>query len=62
MLGSHFNYRNRYPDRFDVFQPSLSNEESANPYEVAKKQQIRNAYDNSILYTDACTRIHHSRA
>ena len=46
--GSHFNYRERYPDGFDHFHPDNASEARA-----ANRQELMNAYDNSILYTDA---------
>lgn len=41
--GSHMNYVNRYPEEFRKFPDST---------ELDRKQQMGNAYDNSILYTD----------
>lgn len=52
MLGSHFNYRFRYPDAFDRFQPSLGRDQATSIFDVERRDQIRNAYDNSILYSD----------
>jgi len=51
-LGSHFNYRNRYPDPFDRFQPSLAVGERTTIFDMDKRVELGNAYDNSILYTD----------
>lgn len=45
--GSHFSYNQRYPRRFATFLPD--NDVAISNKNVA---QIRNAYDNSILYTD----------
>lgn len=45
--GSHFNYKERYPEAFSFFKP-----DSATNVEVKNKQQLINAYDNSIRYTD----------
>lgn len=45
--GSHFNYHERYPRDFARFQPDDATEVEAN-----NRQQLLNAYDNSILYTD----------
>lgn len=45
--GSHFNYKERYPTGFSVFKP-----DNATNVKVENKQQLINAYDNSILYTD----------
>ncbi len=45
--GSHFNYRERYPDSFSCFTPD-------DDVSISKKNRERmvNAYDNSIVYTD----------
>ncbi|MCC6380826.1 MAG: phosphoethanolamine transferase [Burkholderiales bacterium] len=51
-LGSHFNYRNRYPDEFDRFQPSIARGERVTIFDRDRREQLSNAYDNSILYTD----------
>lgn len=45
--GSHFNYKERYPAGFSEFTP-----DSVTNVEVKNKQQLHNAYDNSIRYTD----------
>lgn len=45
--GSHFNYRERYPSGFSVFKP-----DDATGVKAENRQQLVNAYDNSILYTD----------
>ena len=45
--GSHYSYRQRYPREFSVFQP-----DDDVAVEKANVDEIRNAYDNSILYTD----------
>jgi len=46
--GSHFSYRERYPDDCRLFQPD--NNDSA---ERRNRAQLLNAYDNSIVNTDA---------
>ena len=45
--GSHFSYRQRYPRKFARYTPD-------DDVAISKKniEQLRNAYDNSILYTD----------
>ena len=45
--GSHFSYRQRYPRKFARYIPD-------DDVAITKKniEQLRNAYDNSILYTD----------
>lgn len=51
-LGSHLEYRYRYPREFDVFKPSLDPGELANEHDAASLIKLNNTYDNSILYTD----------
>jgi glucan phosphoethanolaminetransferase (alkaline phosphatase superfamily) len=51
-MGSHFNYGYRYPESFDVFRPSLSSRDKNVHVDLASRQEVLNAYDNSILYTD----------
>ena len=45
--GSHFNYKERYPAEFSVFKP-----DNATGVKAENRQQLINAYDNSVLYTD----------
>ncbi|WP_277850300.1 kdo(2)-lipid A phosphoethanolamine 7''-transferase [Moellerella wisconsensis] len=45
--GSHYLYSKRYPKEFKQYQP-----ECLNVDDNCSKQQLINAYDNSILYTD----------
>ncbi len=45
--GSHFSYHQRYPRKFARFQPDDDVAISAGSAEM-----LRNAYDNSVLYTD----------
>lgn len=45
--GSHFNYKERYPEAFARFTPA-----NATDINYKNKEQLVNAYDNSILYTD----------
>jgi glucan phosphoethanolaminetransferase (alkaline phosphatase superfamily) len=51
-LGSHMDYRLRYPAEFDVFKPSQAKMDTALLHTAAYKEQQSNAYDNSILYSD----------
>ena len=51
-LGSHMEYRRRYPDEFDVFKPSLTRTDPQLWHDQAFKDKLSNTYDNSILYTD----------
>jgi glucan phosphoethanolaminetransferase (alkaline phosphatase superfamily) len=45
--GSHFNYAERYPKEFAQYTPDKSDRIRA-----TCKSKLRNAYDNSILFTD----------
>ncbi|MBR5863526.1 MAG: lipid A phosphoethanolamine transferase [Alistipes sp.] len=45
--GSHYSYRHRYPREFARFVP-----DDKVPVRRRNAEMIRNAYDNSILYTD----------
>ncbi|MDH6308803.1 glucan phosphoethanolaminetransferase (alkaline phosphatase superfamily) [Dysgonomonas sp. PFB1-18] len=45
--GSHFNYKERYPEEYAVFTP-----DDAMEITRANKDYLVNAYDNTILYTD----------
>lgn len=45
--GSHFNYHERYPKEFSFYKP-----DKAEGIRVSYKEELRNAYDNSIRYTD----------
>ena len=47
LMGSHSNFKHRYPESFDIFQPE--------DYMNRPEQQRENlaAYDNSILYNDS---------
>lgn len=48
-IGSHGPaYYKRYPEEFAVFEPDCQTKELAD----CSKQEIENAYDNTILYTD----------
>jgi len=52
-MGSHWDYSLRYPNRFNIFRPSLKSvKERHFINDISKKEMIVNAYDNSILYTD----------
>jgi glucan phosphoethanolaminetransferase (alkaline phosphatase superfamily) len=46
--GSHFLYFERYPQKFEKFTPTCK---KTNPKECSK-EELTNAYDNSILYSD----------
>ena len=45
--GSHFNYHERYPAEFRIYTP-----DKAESIRQSYKKELRNAYDNSIRYTD----------
>lgn len=51
-IGSHYDYTARYPASFKKFRPVFSIN-LFRPTERSKKNQLINAYDNTILYTDA---------
>lgn len=51
LIGSHFNYQDRYPIEFDKFQPSFKTTPYTGP-DLTKKDIFVNTYDNSILHTD----------
>lgn len=51
-LGSHIEYRLRYPVAFDVFKPSLEESDSTQWHDAAYKEKLGNTYDNTILYSD----------
>lgn len=45
--GSHFNYKDRYPSSFSVFLPDKTADA-----DVFNRNELINAYDNSIRFTD----------
>lgn len=47
MYGSHMDYTKRYPKDFAFFTP-----DDASAVNRETKDKVRNAYDNSIRYTD----------
>jgi glucan phosphoethanolaminetransferase (alkaline phosphatase superfamily) len=51
-MGSHWDYRQRYPNTYDQFKPS---EKSfpVEPTDVSNRNILINTYDNCILFTDA---------
>lgn len=51
-LGSHLHYAHRYPAEFARFQPSYGPDETPDIWQPAQLEKLRNAYDNSVLYTD----------
>jgi glucan phosphoethanolaminetransferase (alkaline phosphatase superfamily) len=51
-LGSHFNYRDRYPKEFDVFKPSLYDIKNPSLHDYNQQVYLSNSYDNSVLFTD----------
>lgn len=46
--GSHFNYKERYPQKYAVFTPDNSSQA-----DKTNRGQLVNAYDNTIVFTDA---------
>lgn len=51
-IGSHYDYTERYPGSFGRFLPVRSIS-LFTPTDISKKTELINAYDNSVLYTDA---------
>ena len=45
--GSHFNYKERYPESMAVFQP-----DNVTSAKYENREDLLNAYDNTICYTD----------
>ncbi|MCP5217869.1 MAG: phosphoethanolamine transferase [Burkholderiaceae bacterium] len=53
LLGSHFDYAQRYPPAFDHFQPSGQGAGHSGETQQARTgDAVNNSYDNSIRYTD----------
>lgn len=62
-VGSHWLYDHHYPDEFRMFKPVCTRRSPAS----CSLEEIRNAYDNSILFTDhfisqVIERVRHLRA
>lgn len=51
-LGSHFKYNQRYPSEFEKFTPCFNANMDLMSVTSDNAEMLRNAYDNSILYTD----------
>jgi glucan phosphoethanolaminetransferase (alkaline phosphatase superfamily) len=51
-MGSHWRYDTRYPNSFEQYTPSLGKDFTWSMITPANRQQLLNAYDNTILYTD----------
>ena len=51
-MGSHWRYDTRYTSSFEQFTPTLGKEFSLSMINPTNRQQLLNAYDNTILYTD----------
>lgn len=51
-MGNHYNYSYRYPERFDLYKPSLKGTGGLYTSGADKKEIVVNSYDNSILYVD----------
>jgi glucan phosphoethanolaminetransferase (alkaline phosphatase superfamily) len=51
-LGSHFNYKDRYPKSFDTFKPSLYDIKKPSLHNYNQQTHLSNSYDNSVLFTD----------
>jgi len=51
-IGSHFRYNMRYPERFEHFAPAIGDDLDLAFVSEKQRQELINAYDNSILFTD----------
>ncbi len=51
-LGSHLNYAHRYPAEFEKFRPALPPSDKPDQWSESRKDEMINAYDNTVLYTD----------
>jgi glucan phosphoethanolaminetransferase (alkaline phosphatase superfamily) len=51
-LGSHWNYSQRYPERFDQWKPSLHGVHKPVVTDTRIRHRLSNSYDSTILYTD----------
>lgn len=49
-VGSHYLYHTRYPESFNIFQPSFSKRDYTTPT-LNDKEKLENSYSNSILYS-----------
>ena len=52
LMGSHFRYNFRYPERFNKFKPGLDGAFDYMAINKTNKEFLVNIYDNSILYND----------
>ncbi|MBN8505313.1 MAG: phosphoethanolamine transferase [Burkholderiales bacterium] len=52
-MGSHLHYANRYPLGLEPFQPALQREQAPNIWRKERLEELVNAYDNSLHYTDS---------
>ena len=51
-MGNHWRYDSRYPDEFGIFTPATDNNFNITNITPDAKEQLLNAYDNCIIYTD----------
>lgn len=54
-MGQHFKYSHRFPNEYEIYKPSLSKNSLLTLGSSNKKEEIINAYDNSLIYTDHLT-------
>jgi len=52
LMGSHFRYNFRYPEKFNVFKPGFNGASDYMMISPKNKEKLVNIYDNSILYSD----------
>jgi glucan phosphoethanolaminetransferase (alkaline phosphatase superfamily) len=52
LMGSHFRYNFRYPEKFNVFKPGIDGAFDYMMIRPENREKLVNIYDNSILYSD----------
>lgn len=52
MQGSHFDYRRRFTEAFNSFQPSYFGRDLGTWTDRKQKEELVNTYDNTLLYSD----------
>ncbi len=52
LMGSHFRYNYRYPEKYNIFKPGLDGAFDYMVINVKNRDKLVNIYDNSILYED----------
>ncbi len=52
IMGNHWRYDKRNPEKFDIFQPSIDRNSFLRMDNYKEKEKIINSYDNTIVYND----------